>query len=125
MNMVDKLSKHSEPDVTEFSEQQRNNADSALKSALKSSASKAKVCKLCNGHGYGGPCHEAIMKVKEELMNYVKSLFTKKQAEFINFIENDLEVENQVNVKSENVLKTFYKNHNTVNKMYDNFRLCK
>ena len=48
---------------------------------------------MCNGQGYGGPCHEAIITVKDELLTYIESLFTKKQAEFIHFIENDLEVE--------------------------------
>ena len=60
MNNVEQLSKHSEPNFTAFSEQKRNNDQSALKSALKSSVSKEKTCELCNGQGYGGPCHDAI-----------------------------------------------------------------
>ena len=83
------------------------------------------MCELCNGTTFGEPCHEAIEKLRTELLELINSLFEKRQAEFIHFIENDLEIENQINVKSDDVLKTFYKNHNTVNKMYDNFRLCK
>ena len=94
-------------------------------STLVSKVSPAKQCELCNGHGYGGPCQEAIIIVKDELKSYLDSMFAKRMQEFINFIENDLEIENQVNIESDTVLATFYKNHNTVNKMYDNFRLCK
>lgn len=43
--------------------------------------------------------------------------------EFIDFIEDKLEVEDQVDVTKENVIDTFYKKNNTVNKMNENFRL--
>ena len=52
-------------------------------------------------------------------------MFTEKQKSFIKFIEGDIDIETQVDVEGDNVLHSFYKNHNTVNKMYDNFRLCK
>ena len=58
-------------------------------------------------------------------MSSLDTMFAKRMQEFIDFIENDLEIENQVNIESDTILTTFYKNHNTVNKMYDNFRLCK
>ena len=43
--------------------------------------------------------------------------------EFIDFIEDKLEVEDQVDVTKENVIDTFYKKNNTMNKMNENFRL--
>ena len=52
-----------------------------------------KVCELCHGHGYGGPCHEAIILVKDELLIYLDKMFAKKMQEFQDFIENDLEIE--------------------------------
>ena len=52
------------------------------------------VCELCDGHGYGGPCHEAIILVKDGLLSYLDKMFAKKMQEFQDFIENDLEIEN-------------------------------
>lgn len=63
--------------------------------------------------------------MKEELLDYINELFHQRMKSLIKFIENDLSIEDQVNVDGDSVLDTFYKNHNTVNKMYDNFRLCK
>ena len=66
-----------------------------------------------------------IRVICSELKEYVDSLFSTRQKNFINFIENDLQIEEQIDPDDKNVINTFYKNHNTVNKMYDNFRLCK
>ena len=66
------------------------------------------------------------MKVlRKQLVDYLDELFEARQRNFIKFIENDLNIEEQLDPRNKNVLSTFYKNHNTVNKMYDNFRLCK
>ena len=80
-------------------------------------------CEFCGDQT--GPCRKAIKALREELVEYLDKMFEARQRSFIKFIENDLNIEEQVDPRGENVLNTFYKNHNTVNKMYDNFRLCK
>lgn len=86
-------------------------------------------CELCGGQGYGGPCEQAIEQLRDELrdelIGHINQLFEDRQKSFIKFIEDDLDIETQVNVDGENVVSTFYKHHNTMNKMMDNFRLCK
>ena len=66
-----------------------------------------------------------IRALRKELIEYLDKLFETRQRNFIKFIENDLNIEEQLDPRNENVINAFYKNHNTVNKMYDNFRLCK
>jgi len=61
--------------------------------------------------------------LREELLEYIDEKFNYKIKEFRKFIEEDLDIEDQLNVDDDNVIGAFYKNHNTVNKMYDNFRL--
>ena len=61
--------------------------------------------------------------LRAELLDYIDEKFDVKQKEFRKFIEEDLDIEDQLNVDDDNVINAFYKNHNTVNKMYDNFRL--
>lgn len=43
--------------------------------------------------------------------------------EFINFIEDSIDVEEQVDPEKDNVIHTFYRDHNTLHKMNENFRL--
>ena len=39
------------------------------------------------------------------------------------FIEESLDVDDQINPDSENVIHAFYREHNTLHKMNENFRL--
>ena len=66
-----------------------------------------------------------IKALRGELEEYLNELFERRQKEFIKFIENDFDIEDQVDPHSGDVISAFYKNHNTLNKMNDNFRLCK
>ena len=43
--------------------------------------------------------------------------------EFIAFIEEVVDVDDQIDVEKDNVVHTFYREHNTLNKMNENFRL--
>ena len=71
------------------------------------------------------PCKKIIKILREELEQYLSQLFEKRHKEFIDFIEGDFDIEDQVDPNSENVISTFYKKHNSMNKMNDNMRLCK
>ena len=55
----------------------------------------------------------------------INELFVKRMREFIDFIEDSLEVTDQIDVNQPNVIDAFYKEHNTLNKMNENFRLRK
>ena len=50
-------------------------------------------------------------------------LFRNKMQEFIEFIEEVVDVDDQIDVEKDNVVHTFYRDHNTLNKMNENFRL--
>ena len=50
-------------------------------------------------------------------------LFRNKMQEFIEFIEEVVDVDDQIDVDKDNVVHTFYRDHNTLNKMNENFRL--
>ena len=80
---------------------------------------------ITNDHRFTNEQLHLIKVLRAELKEYVDRLFAQRQKDFINFIENDLQIEEQIDPSDKNVINTFYKNHNTVNKMYDNFRLCK
>ena len=43
--------------------------------------------------------------------------------EFVEFIEEYVNVDDQVDVTQDNVIHAFYREHNTLNKMNENFRL--
>jgi len=43
--------------------------------------------------------------------------------EFTDFVEGSLDVEEQVNPDSNNIIHAFYKKHNTLHKTNENFRL--
>jgi len=43
--------------------------------------------------------------------------------EFIDFIEESLDVDDQIDVENDNVIHSFYREHNTLQKMNENFRL--
>ena len=43
--------------------------------------------------------------------------------EFIDFIEEVVAYEDQIDTDQDNVIHAFYKEHNTLNKMNENFRL--
>ena len=45
--------------------------------------------------------------------------------EFVDFIEDTLEVTDQIDVNKDHVIDAFYREHNTLNKMNENFRLRK
>jgi len=53
----------------------------------------------------------------------IQTLFRKKMQEFIEFIEEYVHVEEQVDVNNDNVIHTFYRKHNTLQKTNENFRL--
>lgn len=54
---------------------------------------------------------------------YIDGLFGKRMQEFVDFIEDTLEVTDQVDVNKDHVIDAFYREHNTLNKMNENFRL--
>ena len=43
--------------------------------------------------------------------------------EFIEFIEEYVNVEDQIDVDGDNVIHAFYREHNTLQKTHENFRL--
>ena len=43
--------------------------------------------------------------------------------EFIEFIEEYIDVDEQIDPNQDNIIHTFYREHNTLQKMHENFRL--
>lgn len=81
------------------------------------------MCSRCKGESFKRPCLDYVDELRDEFRTLIEKLFHKRMREFIDFIEDKLEVEDQVDVTKENVIDTFYKKNNTVNKMNENFRL--
>ena len=61
--------------------------------------------------------------MKKELHDHIEQLFRKRMQEFIDFIEEVVAYEEQIDTDQDNVIHAFYKEHNTLNKMNENFRL--
>ena len=43
--------------------------------------------------------------------------------EFIEFVEEVVDVDDQIDTSKDDVIHAFYREHNTLNKMHENFRL--
>ena len=107
------------------SQSQASNANrrSVMSHRTRSSIAHDDNCEFCGNPQR--PCKMIIKALRGELEEYLNELFERRQKEFIKFIENDFDIEDQVDPNSGDVISAFYKNHNTLNKMNDNFRLCK
>ena len=80
------------------------------------------VCPKCKDVGKK-PCLEQIDILRNEFTIYIDGLFRQKMKEFINFIEEYVEVKDQIDPEQDNIIHAFYREHNTLQKMSENFRL--
>ena len=96
-----------------------------LRSASRNSKYGPHICVKCEGREDKRPCKEYIDILRDEFTILIENLFRKRMQEFIDFIEDTLEVTDQVDVNKDHVIDSFYREHNTLNKMNENFRLRK
>ena len=80
-------------------------------------------CPKCNGTSEKRPCEEWVQLLEEKFTDYINELFRKKMQEFIDFIEEAVDVEDQIDPEQDHVIHSFYRQHNTLQKMHENFRL--
>ena len=80
-------------------------------------------CPKCRGKSSKQPCEDWVEILRNEFKDHINVLFRKKMQEFIEFIEEVVDVEDQIDVSKDHVIHTFYREHNTLQKMNENFRL--
>ena len=80
-------------------------------------------CPKCKGYSKEKPCLEWAEILREEFMIYIDGLFHRKMKEFSDFIEEVVDVDDQVDPDQNNIIHAFYREHNTLHKMNENFRL--
>mgnify|MGYP006975444287 CR=1 FL=1 len=80
-------------------------------------------CPKCRGRSEQRPCLEWVEELRNEFTDYINELFRKKMQEFIEFIEETVDVDDQIDTDQDHVIHAFYREHNTLQKMNENFRL--
>ena len=80
-------------------------------------------CPKCLGQSEKRPCEEWVAELRTDFTDYIDALFRKKMQEFIEFIEETVDVDDQIDTDKDHVIHAFYREHNTLQKMHENFRL--
>jgi len=80
-------------------------------------------CPKCRGETDKRPCLEWVDILREEFTSHIDGLFSRRMQEFIDFIEEYINLEDQIDPEQDNVIHAFYRKHNTLQKTNENFRL--
>ena len=76
-----------------------------------------------NGESPSKTLEEWVEILRNEFTIQIDGLFREKMKEFIEFIEEYISVEDQVDPDQDHIIHAFYREHNTLNKTNENFRL--
>ena len=79
-------------------------------------------CPKCHGNSYQ-LCEDFVDQIRKEFTDHIELLFRKKMQEFVDFIEEVIDVEDQIDVDKDHVIHAFYRKHNSLQKINENFRL--
>ena len=80
-------------------------------------------CPKCKGKSELRPCEEWVTILRDEFTIRIDGLFRAKMKEFSDFIEEIVDVDDQIDPEADNVIHAFYRNHNTLHRTNENFRL--
>lgn len=117
-DVVHQLQHHLEINTNSMTEESR-----AMSRATSRREALVNDCPKCRGQTDKRPCLEWVEILREEFTVHIDGLFRKKMQEFIDFIEEYLNVEDQIDPEQDNVIHAFYRKHNTLQKTNENFRL--
>ena len=52
--------------------------------------------------------------LEDKFKDYIDELFRKKMQEFIDFIEEAVDIDDQIDLENDHVIHSFYREHNTL-----------